>query len=360
MGRHFTTDCEGPISKNDNAQELSAHFVPNGEAFFRIISKYDDFLADVVKRPGYNAGDTLKLILPFLLAYGANNESVRRYSRSHILLIKGAREALRLIRRNMDAFIISTSYEPYIRALCDVVNFPADCVYCTELDLDRYVLDSKEEVWLKENAAVIGELEMPQWDGDARRITDLGQNHQRTIDRLDRVFWQAIPEMKIGRILEDVKPVGGPEKANAVLRSLEGTGRELADVMYVGDSITDVQALELVRENGGLAVSFNGNRYAIQSAEVCCVSEDARIIAVLAHVFHGEGRDGVLDLAHSWASRGALGSQIDDDLQGWLDALPAASYPRLDLISHSNRRDLTSASEAFRKSVRGELIGALG
>ena len=44
MGRHFTTDCEGPISKNDNAQELSAHFIPRGETFFAIVSKYDDFL----------------------------------------------------------------------------------------------------------------------------------------------------------------------------------------------------------------------------------------------------------------------------------------------------------------------------
>ena len=66
----FITDCEGPISKNDNAFELTCHFIPDGDRFFTLISRYDDIQADIVKRPGYKPGDTLKLILPFLKAYG--------------------------------------------------------------------------------------------------------------------------------------------------------------------------------------------------------------------------------------------------------------------------------------------------
>ncbi|HSO26164.1 MAG TPA: energy-converting hydrogenase A, subunit R, partial [Methanobacteriaceae archaeon] len=65
----FITDCEGPLSINDNAFELAGHFIPQGENFFSKVSKYDDILVDEVKRPGYNAGDTLKLIIPFLIAY---------------------------------------------------------------------------------------------------------------------------------------------------------------------------------------------------------------------------------------------------------------------------------------------------
>ena len=70
MGCQFNTDCEGPISKNDNAMELSEFYIPNGHRLFAIVSKYDDYLADVERRPGYKAGDTLKLILPFLKAFG--------------------------------------------------------------------------------------------------------------------------------------------------------------------------------------------------------------------------------------------------------------------------------------------------
>jgi len=67
--RLFVTDCEGPLSKNDNAYELAEHFMPDGARFFAIVSKYDDVQADVVERHGYKAGDTLRLILPFLKAY---------------------------------------------------------------------------------------------------------------------------------------------------------------------------------------------------------------------------------------------------------------------------------------------------
>ena len=66
--RIFISDCEGPISKNDNAFELAANFIPNGDKLFANISKYDDVLADVLQKPGYSAGSTLKLILPFFKA----------------------------------------------------------------------------------------------------------------------------------------------------------------------------------------------------------------------------------------------------------------------------------------------------
>ncbi len=361
MARHFATDCEGPISKNDNAQELSAHFIPKGETFFAIVSKYDDFLADVLRKPGYKAGDTLKLILPFLLAFGATNEAIENYSRSHILLIPGAPETLRFVRSRMPASMISTSYEPYIKALCEIIDFPVNQVFCTRLDIDRYPLDPNEASWLKETATKIAEMEMLHWQEDAKGPGDLPENHQETLRRLDRIFWKTIPQMKIGRIFEEVNPVGGVEKANAVRKSLETTGVALKDVMYVGDSITDVQALELVGGHGGLAVSFNGNGYAVRSSQVCCMSSDARIIAVLADAFHRLGRDGALGLASSWGPGGLDRFLIDQDLRDWLNTIHGEeNLPRMDLVSHANRRDLTVASEAFRKSVRGVEIGSLG
>lgn len=360
MARHFATDCEGPITKNDNAQELSAHFIPKGERFFAIISRYDDFLADVLEKPGYKAGDTLKLILPFLIAFGANNRAVRNFSRSRILLVPGATETLRFVRHRMASFIISTSYEPYIQALCDVVDFPVDQVFSTEVDIDRYRLDPEEGSWLRKTAKEIADTEMLEWSDDTKEIRDLPENHQQTLRRLDRIFWQTIAKMKIGRILEEVDPMGGVQKAKAVLKSLERTGHRLEDVMYVGDSITDVQALELVRDHGGLAVSFNGNGYAIRSSRVCCISRDARTTAVLADIFDREGRDGALDLVASWGPEAIHRFSTDSDLVDWLRAIPEKAFPRVELVSDSNRADLVAASEAFRKSVRGERIGSLG
>ena len=74
----FITDCEGPISKNDNALELATNFLPEGEKFFTQLSRYDDFLA-LTGREGYKAGDTLRLILPFLKAYGTTDKKIVEY-----------------------------------------------------------------------------------------------------------------------------------------------------------------------------------------------------------------------------------------------------------------------------------------
>ena len=134
--RVFITDCEGPISKNDNAFELMSRIVPRGDRLFTLISRYDDVLADVVKKSGYKAGDTLKLILPFLEAYGATNELLKEYSSQNILLVPGADETLRFINNLMPSFIVSTSYEQYITSLCDIIGFPKENTYCTKLNID--------------------------------------------------------------------------------------------------------------------------------------------------------------------------------------------------------------------------------
>ena len=60
----------------------------------------------------------------------------------------------------------------------------------------------------------------------------------------------------------------GNKKLNPSATQQNASGTSLADVMYVGDSITDVEAFKLVRDNGGLSVSFNGNSYAVKNAEV--------------------------------------------------------------------------------------------
>ena len=148
--RIFGTDCEGPISKNDNAFELASHFIPEGEKFFALISKYDDVLAEILKRSGYKAGNTLKLILPFLKAYGVTDQKMREYSAKSILLVPGAVDTLQFVKGVMPAYIVSTSYEPYIRALCEIVGFPYKNAYCTRVNIDKYPLNKEERKKLEE------------------------------------------------------------------------------------------------------------------------------------------------------------------------------------------------------------------
>ena len=356
MPRQFNTDCEGPISKNDNAFELAQAVIPRGGDFFAKLSKYDDVLADIDEKPGYKAGDTLRLILPFFKAYGLTDPFIREYSAQNVLLIPEADTALRYIRSIMPAFIISTSYRPYISSLCQLIGFPAENAYCTELSIDDYHIPQTEIKYLKELHREI--LELPEIDIPASAVSrkDLDDGSVTCIDRLDKLFWEEFPGMASGKLLEEINPVGGFEKAEAIKKSCERTGIPLSEVMYTGDSITDAEAMKLVRNAGGVAISFNGNRYAIQSAEIACMSPKALILAAFAIVFKEGGAKSVRALASEWDSaKMELENVVSQNLPGF-----SADGISLCLIDDSDREELVSQSESFRKMVRGERLGRMG
>lgn len=360
LRRVFVSDCEGPISKNDNAFEITKHFLPEGDDFFTLVSKYDDVLADIVKRPGYKAGYTLKLITPFLKAFDVTNVKVKEYSARNLILIYRAKEMLKRVQALMASFIVSTSYEQYISSLCTAVEFPYENVYCTKLNLDQFSIQKGEIEKLKRMMKKVSALPMIEIPKDAKSIDQLSKNSRNAVETLDNIFWEKIPKMAVGRMLTEVKPIGGGEKADALKDIIQKIGCDLSSVMYVGDSITDAQAFQLVRKNGGLTVSFNGNEYAIRNADIAVLSKDAMITAVLADVFHHHGRRTVYQLIREWSHRSLEKYCSTKLLEETRFASHPTRIPYVTLVSPANLHKLVVESGRFRRSVRGEAIGKLG
>jgi predicted HAD superfamily phosphohydrolase len=298
-GKVFITDCEGPVTKNDNAAELSEAFIPQGDRFFAKISLYDDYLAEVAHKSGYKAGDTLRLILPFFKAFGLDHERMVRFSGQHIEMIPHADLVLLDILDRMPAYIVSTSYAPYIKAVCEAIGFPLANTYCTVVNVDAYPLGDNEK------AALIGFhqaiLDLPDFviPSGATSPDDLSEESRQVVAELDRIFWTALPRMEINRIVEEVNPVGGKEKARAIEEIAASEGSDLRDVCYVGDSITDVAAFRLVKSAGGMTISFNGNDWAVNGAAFAVTARNAFPIGWLADLFASEGREGFEDLLMS-------------------------------------------------------------
>ena len=340
MGRKFVvSDCEGPISANDNAFELAGHFIEDGERFFQIVSQYDDILADEIKRPGYNAGSTLKLILPFLRAYGATNQNMKDFSQENVLLIPGARATLGLLQFIMPTYIVSTSYEPYIRALCDLTNFSFNQCYCTRLDLDSHPLGNADQEKLRQFRLSI--VDNPDFEN------------------LERIFWEELPEMEIYSLVEEVNPVGGEAKKEAVLDIMEKRSFQASDLMYVGDSITDVQPLNFAKENGGIALSFNGNEFALDNASIAAISDNTVITSVIADLFNRYDLKVVQDFALSFEKDPEKAVQ-EHPLNPQLASKLVETNTRLEMVTENNLEELKEESSKFRKRVRGESIGGLG
>ncbi len=358
----FVSDCEGPLSVNDNAYELAAHFIPNGDKLFANISKYDDVLADVLHRADYSAGSTLRLILPFLKAYDVSDRQMEEYSAQHLHLIPYTADTLAHIKANseVEMFIVSTSYEHYIKALCKEIDFPFQNTYCTKVSLDKYTLNQKEQERLKELALEIAGMQLIQIPTAAATVKSFSKIDQEVIARLDEIFWTELPKMNIGKLITDVITVGGEQKAEAIREVTRRLGTKMANVMYVGDSITDVEAFKLVKSGGGLAVSFNGNSYAIKNAEVAVMSESNLITALVADLFYRLGKDQAAKVMWYWCRSAVEQSGAKGALLKQIYAVYPGALPRVELVKAQNVDALIKESSGFRKKVRGATVGGLG
>jgi energy-converting hydrogenase A subunit R len=360
LKKAFVSDCEGPISKNDNAFELTSHFVPNGDKLFTVISRYDDVLADVVKRAGYKAGDTLRLILPFLKAYGVTEQQMKKFSAQNLILIPSVKETLKYVQSIAPAYIVSTSYEHYIEAMCHAIDFPCEKTYCTKARIDKYNITEEEKRKLKVLAEEISQMSIIEIPFRAKSLDDFPEIYEKTIERLDEIFWKEIACTELGKIFKEVNPVGGKEKAEAVKDIVKRLDIDFSDVMYVGDSITDEEAFKLIKEKGGLAVSFNGNQYAIENSEIAIMSENSIVTAIIADIFIRLGKTETMSLVEGWSSETLKKGSVNSALLKRLFELFQRELPKVKIITSKNMEALAKESAEFRKKVRGEAIGGLG
>lgn len=338
MDKFYVTDCEGPLSVNDNAYEISDYFLPEGGDFFSILSNYDDMLVER-NTEGYLAGSTLKLILPFFKAHGLTENDLIEFSEDNILMIDGAYAMINYVQDIMPFYIVSTSYNQYIKALSDKTGFKYENTYSTKLELDKYELNEEEQ----------------------DKLIDIHNNilFDSSFENIDRLFNDVISKMEINKLVESVKPVGGIGKRDAILDIIEKNNYQPEGLMYSGDSITDKEALEYAKDNNGLSISFNGNNHSIKSASIAIASTNNLILAVIADIFNNKGTEGVYDFIneyHEEPLEAILNSSNNNEITQEL----LLSKPSIDVINEDNIEELTNKSKITRDKVRGKRIGNLG
>ena len=200
-------------------------------------------------------------------------------------------------------------------------------------------------------------LEIPK---NARSLRNLPEKMRGAVRRLDEIFWKELSGMRVGKMLFEVNPVGGTEKAAEVKEIAARLDVNLENVMYVGDSITDVSAFRLVRSAGGVTVSFNGNNYAIREAEVAVLSRNAIVTALLASIFSRYGKNSLLTVIREWGPSAFGKFDLDEPLKEYFFKVCEERFPKAESVNQRNMARLMRESSEFRKSVRGESIGQLG
>ncbi len=248
-------DLEGPLSPQDNAYELMKLF-PGGDKVFEVISRYDDLLT-LEGKPDYEPGDTLALIVPFLISHGIKEKDILTLAET-ANLTPGAIELIaQLSSEKWRIFCISTSYEQYAFRIAARVGIPLQNVRCTTFPLDQFTqeLSHQELSLLQRIEATISVLTPIKDDIKIKEI-------------LDRFFWEELPQTTLGKLIQQVRPVGGQRKVEALSRFAQNENKALSEWVVVGDSITDFKMLKEVDRAGGLAIAFNANEYALPYATI--------------------------------------------------------------------------------------------
>ena len=242
-------DLEGPLAPQDNAYELMKLF-PSGDRIFEVISRYDDLLT-LEGRENYEPGDTLALIVPFLAYHGIKEEQIDIMGQ-RAALTPGASELVSKLRTHgWQVFCASTSYEQYATGVTQRLGIPTQNVACTSFPLNKI-----SQSLTQDDFTLLEEME--------KQIPNLSSMVDDDIKKLlDHFYWQELPQTKSGKMVTEVKPMGGSRKVKALEHFAAKTGEPLSHWVTVGDSITDFNMLQAVDNAGGLAISFNANEYAL-------------------------------------------------------------------------------------------------
>lgn len=344
--KSFITDCEGPLTLNDNAFELAANFIEDGGELFKILSLYDDYLVDVVKKENYKAGNTLKLILPFFVVENLKNNDMVEFSQNNIYSVRDSKFLLNYLKEVMNTYIVSTSYGQYIEAVSNYMEVPFENTFYTNVDVDALELSVEETEKIKEFKKSI--LENP---------TDY--------ELFDDIFFKQITQMGIYDKIKEIEVVGGQGKKLAIDEIIERDGIDVNEILYIGDSITDVEPLEFARNNNGVSISFNGNEYPLNVAEIAIVSQSAIATAVIANVYADHDKDKVLEFINEYNGSNDYEKlfndyNINENVKNEFFSIFKEEYPVIQIITDENYEDILKISKEMRNNIRGQDIGGLG
>jgi energy-converting hydrogenase A subunit R len=296
MNNYVCFDLEGPLSPQDNAYELMKLF-PDGDKVFEVISRYDDLLT-LEEREGYEPGDTLALIVPFLILHGISENDISTLA-AKASLTGGAKDlTYQLQIDGWKIFCISTSYQQYAIHITQKLDIYSHNVACTTFPLNRLhtISGQEDKELLKQSEKDILALYPPNDDKLIKQTLDL-------------FYWEKLPDTDVGMAIEEVKPVGGRRKVAALNKFAEAHSQPLSQWVVVGDSITDFRMLQAVNEAGGLAVAFNANEYALPYATMSLASTSIADLKEILQVWEKSQRKGVEKIVRGKEKAGGTGDR---------------------------------------------------
>ncbi len=237
-------DNEGPCTLNDNAQENTVALARQcglGEEvdirFYKNISNIDDIWGDfhtIPIDPTYSSGHTLKVVLPFFKAMGVTLSWLYEFAKENLQVVPHIDEVLNNLNRKYSVWMISTSYDFFIKAFCDRIGFDFSRVHCTVIEkFDEIPISADEVKILLDFMKEVAQMPAIEYDKATGVVI---KEHQVYYGRITNFIWKTVYNLPVGELLRIVHPIGQAQKKEALIQVCQKFNVPLWKVVYVGDS----------------------------------------------------------------------------------------------------------------------------
>lgn len=346
--------CRGFLTKNNSMRDLCKRFIRNGDHFYDVMRRYDDLICYVLGREDASSGDRAKWIVPFLKAYGVTDHMILEETQSNFVPMPNSDISLRYVSNLMPSYISTSEYRHTMMPVMEHLQSPLVDFYCSEMCLDGIDFGRTYSREIRELAQEINSLKIPQTEYELNVPMELDEYDVEIIRTVDRVLEQGIPGTPAQTLMESVKQFNSSRKAYSLLDIRRETHVDLDSCVYIGSSRTDYQTLDLVRDSGGLAMSFNGSDYAVRGSNVAVLAKDATVGAVFAEVFYNGGIQSIYDLVENWSRKYLERMDFNDRhlLRGMLSLYPN-KLPEVYVVNDDNVDEVSARSDEYRKKLLG-------
>ena len=346
--------CSGVLSSNDPIKDLCKQTIRRGEQFYEVVNRYHDISTNALGRLDDKYGTAVKMMIPFLKAFGMTDFTAYSEAERNMTLIPYADSCLMYMNSLLPTFINTGVLEHHVMALCDMTGFPTTNVNCTKVEFDSVDSDRQECRTLRDFANAISSLRVPKTKYVFKEGEVLSDDDATIVNRLDEIFLDEIPKMQIYEDFKEVASIGTREKSYTALDIRRNTSIEFDSTAYVGSSMTDHLTMDLVRESSGLSISFNGCESAVRNCNVAIMCNDAIAYTVLVTEFYDKGIESVYEMVDNW-TRKKLEERpcADRNLMNEMLRRFPKKLPNVKRVDRHNVDEVVAESEAYRKKVEG-------
>ena len=356
--KQLICEPQGFLIRNDCARMLCGHFIPKGERLYDLIDRYDNITSYVLNRTDIgHSGDAIRMVAPFLVAFGVSDYQAEKFFSENMKLMADAPHVVGYFRDILPSFYDSCMYDHAADALCSLTGLARESVGCTQLELDNAASDMSwdERSMLRKIAAELADLPIPTTRYKLNVPMALSKDEVDMVKALDDVFVRRLQGTSAYDMISEMPAVGANEKAYALLDIRKTTQIDMDGTAYIGGETIDYQALDLVKDGGGLAIAYNGSEFAVHGANVSVISESSLAGAVLVEQFYDTGIEGVYDLIDHW-NRDDLKAYTRYPDPGLMEAmLKEPELPMVRRITKDNVTEVASESSACRKAIMSSL-----